>query len=219
MALLRTMSTSSTTSAEGFTEGSTGSEGKATCLVHARARPAERPSVSRPTQPVKNGSEMHVRATSPGYLSLAPCKRPSDDTPIDDAPSKKARFSFTAKILRRDPLRGALTPTDKELADEQAIGGLRNIAQNLSRLSYSTSFGQTHGKAIKATLVADMEAQREKGKLDQSWVYQSCAAIGSDKDSGLKPPPDAMAAVERLLQEFTCTAGTDCQSQKFAARR
>ena len=53
----------------------------------------------------------------------------------------KYSHGFAEKITWRDPLRGSLQPTDKEAADERAIGGLRDTAASLARLTATADFG------------------------------------------------------------------------------
>jgi len=94
-------------------------------------------------------------------------------------------------------------PTDKEIADDMAIGGLRNAAASVSRLTYSASFSLKLGQSIQDVLRADLEAHRPVDTLDQSWVYMSCKVVGSKKEDKLRPPADAVAAVEAVLIEHT----------------
>ena len=94
-------------------------------------------------------------------------------------------------------------PTDKEIADDMAIGGLRNTAASVSRLTYSASFGLKLGQEIQTGLRADMEAHRTKGTLEQSWVCLSCKVVGSKKEDKLRPPAAAVAAVEAVLVKQT----------------
>ena len=46
------------------------------------------------------------------------------------------------------PTPGALELADKEKADGLAIGGMRNTADTMGRLSYSLEFGRMLGDAI-----------------------------------------------------------------------
>ena len=52
----------------------------------------------------------------------------------------KYSHGFAEKIVWRDPLRGALQPTDKEAADDRAIGGLRDTAASVARLTKTAEF-------------------------------------------------------------------------------
>lgn len=116
---------------------------------------------------------------------------------------KKARSTFTEKIQWRDSLHGAIGPTDKEQADDLANGGLRNTARTLSRLSYSVEFGMKLGDAIRHTLSDDMERHRTLGRVESSWVYRTCEAIGSDNEANLRPPPEAVAAAKDAIAMHT----------------
>ena len=56
-------------------------------------------------------------------------------SPTEDAESKlkRARFSFREQITWLEPLRGTIPLTDKEAADNLAIGGLRHTAESVGR--------------------------------------------------------------------------------------
>ena len=99
-------------------------------------------------------------------------------------PVKKARFSFTEKIQWRDPLRGVVGPTDMELADERAIGGLRNTAESVGRLSYSAAFGSKLGAAIRTTLQDDLDRFRVHGDVKASLgpSYVRCHRLGENTE-------------------------------------
>ena len=63
---------------------------------------------------------------------------------IDDdtqAKMKRCRFSFTEQIVWAELLRGAIPLTGKEIADNLAIGGLRNTAESVGRLHMVKQFG------------------------------------------------------------------------------
>lgn len=69
----------------------------------------------------------------------------SADTPKDPPPPPVARYSYSEKVQWMTPLRGPVAPTAKEEADALAIGGLRNTADSVSRLTYSAEFGRGLG--------------------------------------------------------------------------
>ena len=55
--------------------------------------------------------------------------------------SKHVPKACCEKVQWQQQLRGIVGPTDKEIADDMAIGGLRNTAASVSRLTYFVSFG------------------------------------------------------------------------------
>lgn len=65
-----------------------------------------------------------VKQAGPTFARAAP-----------EQPAVKAQASFKESVHWRDPLRGAMEPTDKEQADAKAIGGLRNTSESLGELS------------------------------------------------------------------------------------
>ena len=83
------------------------------------------------------------------------------------------------KFVGSNPLRGVLLPTDKEQADALAIGGLRNSADSVARLSFTAAFGIDLGTAIRKRLCSDLEEKRTADKLEGSWVHRTCAAVGT----------------------------------------
>ena len=62
----------------------------------------------------------------------------------------KLRYShgFSEKVVWLDPLRGRWEPTDKEAADALAIGGLRDAAASLDKLTFSAACGANLGLAL-----------------------------------------------------------------------
>ena len=99
-----------------------------------------------------------------------------------DAPQALTRFryshGFAEKIVWRDPLRGALVPTDKEAADELAIGGLRDTAASVARLTQTAEFGGKLGADLIQALV-DQHASCPAS----SWIDATCSTIGAAKDT------------------------------------
>ena len=80
-------------------------------------------------------------------------------------------------------------PTDKQAADDLAIGGMKDTAASVARLSYSHQSGAKLGGALKAQLGS---------KVD--WVRQTCDLMGT-KLPDAKPPPEAVAAVRSVICE------------------
>ena len=54
---------------------------------------------------------------------------------------KAARFGLSEKISWKNRLCGYVPPTEKEEADRLAIGGLRDVAASVGRLSTVAAFG------------------------------------------------------------------------------
>ena len=117
-----------------------------------------------------------------------------------EEPRKDCRFKyshgFAEKILWRDPLRGEIQATTKEEADDLAIGGLRDTAASVARLSNTAAFGRKLGMNI-------MDALRSQHKScpKTSWIDATCGIIGAASDTMPAPPPDAVAAVKKLILE------------------
>ena len=63
-----------------------------------------------------------------------------DATPKDPPPREVARYSFSEKVQWMNPLRGTVGPTEQERVDAMAIGGLRNTADSVCRLTFSAKF-------------------------------------------------------------------------------
>ena len=76
----------------------------------------------------------------------------SDDT------FKKARFSFSEKITWLEPRLGYVPPTDKEIEDDLAIGGLRNAPAAVAKLHTVSSFGRRLGDKL-INIIMDNEKQ------------------------------------------------------------
>ena len=115
---------------------------------------------------------------------------------LTSMPKLKYSHGFSEKIVWLDPLRGRLQPTDKEAADALAIGGLRDAAASLEKLTYSASFGTNLGFAL-ISLVEQQHVEHPTA----SWIDATVACIGAEKSLKMKPPVDAIAAVKRLISE------------------
>ena len=61
---------------------------------------------------------------------------------ISDAGLEAARFTFSEDITWRNRLSGHVTPTEKGEADRLSIGGLRDAAASVGRLSSVASIGR-----------------------------------------------------------------------------
>ena len=88
-----------------------------------------------------------------------------------EQPAAKAQAIFKESVHWRDPLRGAIQPTEKEQADARAIGGLRNTSESLGKLSFTANYGIKLGHILKDSLDAQ-----------PSWIDDTCAAIGTNDD-------------------------------------
>ena len=126
-----------------------------------------------------------------------------------EQPAARAQAVFTESVQWRDPLRGAIQPTDKEQADAVAIGGLRDTAESLSRLTYVAEYGARLGMTLKAL----------DGK--PSWIEDTCEAIGANDEErkavGLgpaRPPKDAIAAIPRLPTEHMAATIPSCTTAR-----
>ena len=93
------------------------------------------------------------------------------------------------------PLRGIVGPTAKEPADALIIGGLRNTADSVSRLTCSAKFGRGLGVKLHPLHLDEMKAHQDKP--ENSWVTRTCASIGT-KDNAVplsRPPAEAIEPV------------------------
>ena len=70
---------------------------------------------------------------------------------------KRCRFSFAERITWSEPLRGTIPLTDKEIADNLAIGGLRNAADSVDRLHLVKQYGIKLGDAFRKLLRGNTE--------------------------------------------------------------
>lgn len=123
-----------------------------------------------------------LSATRPDAVSTTCDNEHSDTTTAGAAQAKlkRCRFSFSEQIIWTEPLCGAIPLTEKEIADNIAIGGLRNTAESVGRLHMVAQFRKRLGTAI-CKLVCDSTAeQAARGTPNASWVNTTCDAIGSD---------------------------------------
>ena len=89
----------------------------------------------------------------PAQLSLTDAA--PNSTEAAEAKLNRARFSFKEQISWLEPLRGTIQPTDKEAADNLAIGGLRNTAASVGRLHMVAAFGRKIGAALRTLLTTN----------------------------------------------------------------
>ena len=95
--------------------------------------------------------------------------------------------------------------TAKEAADALAIGGLRNTAESVSRLTYSAKFGRGLGVQLHTLLLDDMKAHRDKP--EDSWSTRTVVSIGIKDDAVplSRPPAEAIDAVRNLIMGYVGT--------------
>ena len=129
-------------------------------------------------------------------------KMSSDDT------FKVARYSFSERITWLEPRLGYVPPTDKEVEDNLAIGGLRNAPASVARLHTVAAFGRTLGDALMGIIMENEHRHQAAGTEQNSWIARTCSAIGSD-DAAAEPPADAVSAVKAMLIEMTGMAAQD----------
>ena len=129
-----------------------------------------------------------------------------------EEPAARAQAVFKESVYWRDPLRGAIQPTEKEQADAMAIGGLRNTSESIGRLSYTVDYGAQLGKKLKDAL-----------DTKPSWVDDTCEAIGTNdkerKTAGLepvRPPREAIAEIQRLITESVADTIPPCTTARRA---
>ena len=77
---------------------------------------------------------------------------PTFARPAPEQPAARAQASFKESVHWRDPLRGAVEPTDKDKADAIAIDGLRNTSESLGKLSFTSAYGIKFGEILKQVL-------------------------------------------------------------------
>jgi hypothetical protein len=75
----------------------------------------------------------------------------------------KARFSFSEKITWLEPRMGHLPPTDKEIEDDLAIGGLRNAPAAVARLHKVATFGRKLGAALMDLIMGNETQHKAAG--------------------------------------------------------
>lgn len=132
---------------------------------------------------------------------------------------KRCRFSFTEQIIWTEPLRGTIPLTEKEIADNLAIGGPRNTADSVGRLHVVKEFGAKLGASLIQLINKNTEEHRTSKTVDKSWVSITCKAIGSTDDT-CGPPDSAIAAVKSIIAEFSNLSKHDVQqhSARYSPR-
>ena len=119
-----------------------------------------------------------------------------------------ARFSFSETLSWLEPRSGSIPLTDKEIADDLAIGGLRNAPAAVARLHAVSTFGRQLGGVLMEIIMDNERQHLEKGTVHQSWIALTCDSIGSEcEDAG--PPTDAIAAIKSMLIEMTGMVAED----------
>jgi len=133
---------------------------------------------------------------------------------LRDHTFKVARFSFSEKINWLEPQQGYIPPTEKELEDSMAIGGLRSAPAAVARLHTVAAFGRKLGTLIMDLIMSNERKHTSEDTLNESWISRTCNAIGStDPDAG--PPPDAVAAVKSMLIEATGMVRDDIGARRL----
>lgn len=121
--------------------------------------------------------------------------------PLTTTAAEAASFGFKEEISWKNQLCGFVPPTEKEQADKMAIGGLRDAATSVGKLSAVATFGRRMYAAIRETLVADHKTNEDQGTPEQSWVSVTCKAIGSKEER--VPPEAAIEAVRAIMVRYT----------------
>ena len=140
-------------------------------------------------------------------------------TPETQSKLNICRFSFSEHIIWTEPLRGTIPLTDKEIADNFAIGGLRNTADSVNRLHIVRNFGSKLGAALMQMIRKNYAEHRRNGTIKESWVTITCDAVGSSIEA-CGPPQSAIKAVKALIAEYAKLSGHDIQvhSRMYPAR-
>jgi hypothetical protein len=105
------------------------------------------------------------------------------------------------QVFFRQPLMGRVEVNAKTIAEQQAIGGLRDAAKTMRQLTISAAFGRTLGDSICSALTRNTEEHRQSGTLNKSWVEQMCSMVGAD--TAPTAPPDAVRCVRDILVRST----------------
>ena len=121
--------------------------------------------------------------------------------------AEAASFGFKEKISWKNQLCGFVPPTEKDQADRMAIGGLRDAATSVGKLSAVAAFGRKMYAAIRETLVADRKMNEDQGTPEKSWVNVTCKAIGSTEER--VPPEAAIEAVRAIMVLYTAAVPAD----------
>ena len=134
-----------------------------------------------------------------------PRSEDSQDTPA--AQLKAARFNMKENISWKNRLCGFVPPTEKEEADRLAIGGLRDAAASVGRLSTVAAFGRRMYGAIRDVLVTDRKHNQDQGTPSESWINVTCDAIGSKEER--LPPEAAIEAIKAIMVQYTAAVPAD----------
>ena len=111
------------------------------------------------------------------------------------------------------PMRGA-TIDEKMEEERRAVGGLRDAAQTMRKLTASTQFGQRLGLDLMSAVTNNLIAHRKAGTPDQSWVATMCGKIGSDDSQ--PAPAEAVQAIREIIVKHTGhTDGTRRGSDQY----
>lgn len=113
--------------------------------------------VAKTQMPVYRAPPSLLSATRPAVVMDA-CSKKSRAPAIDDdtqAKMKRCRYIFSEQILWAEPLRGNMPLTEKEIADNLAIGGLLNTAESVGRLHMVKQFGTRLGDALQKMMNAN----------------------------------------------------------------
>ena len=143
-----------------------------------------------------SASGVNPNANEQGSVSAKVRKTGREDT------FQKARFSFSEKITWLEPRMGYIPPTEKEVQDDLAIGGLHNAPNAVARLHTVTTFGRKLGDMLLDLTMNNERQHMETDTLHESWISVTCSSIGSN-DDGAGPPADAITAVKSMLIEMT----------------
>ena len=131
--------------------------------------------------------------------------------PNPEQPAAKAHAAFKETLQWRDPLKGLLEPTDKDKADDASIGGLRNTSDALSKLSFTAAYGLKLGECLKKNFGRAPRVDRPD--LQCNWYQRR--RTRSSRPEPLRPPPEAIAEIRRLITEYVA----DTIPPKVTAKR
>ena len=146
------------------------------------------------------GDLSQPQASTPGSSSAPYTLTPRPGPTDDDANNARRRFSERIRWDQR--VRGAIPPTEREIGDELALGGLRDAAGTVKRLHMVSAFGRNLGRQLREMLDSNSQSHTAAGTEAMSWVNLTHKAIGSE-DPDCRPPSEAIEAVKRLLAETT----------------
>jgi hypothetical protein len=129
--------------------------------------------------------------TSKKLETAEPRKHTACTAPPTELDAERAHVNHAEKVTWTRRLRGDVGPTDKEAAGDLGIGGMKDTAASVARLTYSQQFGAKLGGALTALLGSRL-----------SRVQQTCELMGT-KVPDAKPPAEAVAAVRAMICEHT----------------